>query len=154
MRKLLLLAVAIFALAPLALADGAADYATFCASCHGAKGQGTPGVFPPLTNWVGNFLKKDDGRAVLTHIIVFGMQGEIKVQGKTYNSFMPPIANLSNEQVAAILNFVLTEWNKELLPKDFKPLTAEEVAEYRKKALTPADVYKERQDLAQELDLE
>ncbi len=154
MRKFLLLTVAVLALAPLALADGAADYGKFCASCHGATGQGTPGVFPPLAEWIGHFVEEEDGRAYLSHVLVFGLQGEISVQGKSYNGFMPPFAQLSNDQVAAILNYVLTEWNKDLLPKDFKPLTADEVAKYRAKALTPTDVFKERQDLAQELDLE
>ncbi|ADR36444.1 c-type cytochrome [Oceanithermus profundus] len=151
MRKLVTLLIALLALAPLALADGAADYGKFCASCHGATGQGTPGVFPPLADWAGHFAQNDEGRAYLVHVIVFGLQGQISAQGKTYNGFMPPFAQLSNDQVAGILNYLLTEWNKDLLPKDFRPLTADEVAKLRAKALTPADVFKARQALVESL---
>ena len=152
MRKSLLIAVFMMALASLAFAgDGKAVYNQFCASCHMANGQGNPGVFPPLANWVGNFVKNDDGRAVLVHIVAFGMQGQISAQGKTYNGFMPAYAQLSNKQVADLYNFILTEWNKDLLPKGFKPFTADEVAKYRAKALTPPDVLKERNELAAKL---
>jgi len=142
------------ALASLAFAgDGKTVYSQQCAGCHMANGQGNPGAFPPLADWLGNFVKDDSGRAVLVHIAVFGMQGQISVKGKTYNGFMPAYAQLSNEQVADLFNFILTEWNKDLLPKDFKPLTADEVAKYRAKALTPADVLKERNELAAKLGL-
>ncbi len=153
MKRLVWLLIALLALFPLALADGAADYGKFCANCHGAAGQGTPGVFPPLAKWSGNFVKAEEGRAYLVHVLVFGLQGQISAQGKTYSGFMPPFAQLSNGQVADILNYVLTEWNKDLLPKDFKPFTADEVAKLREKALTPADVAKERQALAKKLGL-
>jgi len=154
MRKIMFVAVLMMGLASLALAgDGQAVYNQFCASCHMANGQGAPGTFPPLANWVGNFVKQDEGRAVLVHVTTFGMQGQISVKGKTYNGFMPPFAQLSNDQVADLLNFILTTWNKDLLPKGFEPLTAEEVAKYRAKALTPADVAKERNELAAKLGL-
>jgi len=152
MRKTFFVAVIMMALASMAFAgDGQAVYSQYCASCHMANGQGTPGVFPPLANWLGYFVKSDDGREVLVHIAAFGMQGQISVQGKTYNGFMPPYAQLSNEQIADLFNYILGEWNKDILPKDFKPFTADEVAKYRAKALTPADVLKERNAVAAEL---
>jgi len=154
MRKILFVAVLMAGMSSLAFAgNGQAVYNQFCAGCHMANGQGAAGTFPPLASWVGNFVKKDDGRALLTHIVAFGMQGQISVKGKTYNGFMPPFAQLSNDQVADLLNFILTTWNKDLLPKGFKPLTATEVAKYRAKALTAADVAKERNALAAKLGL-
>ncbi len=154
MRKFLFTAVLMMGLASLAFAgNGQAVYNQFCASCHMANGQGAPGTFPPLAGWVGNFVKQDEGRAVLVHTVVFGMQGQISAKGKTYSGFMPPFAQLSNDQVADLLNFILTSWNKDLLPKGFKPLTAAEVAKYRAKALTAADVAKERNALAAKLGL-
>ncbi len=152
MRKTFLAAVLMMALASLAFAgDGKAVYNQFCASCHMANGQGNPGVFPPVANWAGHFVKNEEGRAVLVHIAAFGMQGQISVQGKNYSGFMPPYAQLSNAQIADLFNFILNEWNKDLLPKDFKPFTADEVAKYRAKALTPADVLKERNEVAAKL---
>lgn len=151
MRKFATVLIALLAFAPLALADGAADYGRFCASCHGATGQGTPGVFPPLAGWAGKFVGSDEGRAYLVHVVAFGLQGPISAQGKTYNGFMPPFAQLSNEQIASILNYVLIEWNQDLLPENFKPLTADEVAKLRAKALTPADVRTSRLELAHKL---
>jgi len=151
MRTLATVLIALLAYTPLALADGASDYGRFCASCHGATGQGTPGVFPPLAGWAGRFLQSDEGRAYLVHVVVFGLQGQISAQGKTYNGYMPPFAQLSDDQVAAILNYLLSSWNKDLLPKNFKPLTADEVAKLREKALTAADVHRIRKALADRL---
>jgi len=42
--------------------------------------------------------------------------------------------------VTALVNYLLQEFNEELLPKDFKPLDAATVAELRKEALTPKQV--------------
>ena len=44
---------------------------------------------------------------------------------------MQPWPNLKDEDIAQVLNYVLTTFNAKLLPKDFSPLTSEEVKKYR-----------------------
>ncbi|HGY08846.1 MAG TPA: cytochrome c [Oceanithermus profundus] len=126
-----------------ATVDGKAAYAANCAGCHQAEGQGVPGAFPPLK---GNpVLVKDATYPAL--VVLFGLQGQIEVNGAAYNGAMPPLGHLDDATVAAAVNHVLQTFNAKLLPKDFKPLTPEDVAELRKKALSPAQVLELRKKL-------
>jgi mono/diheme cytochrome c family protein len=123
--------------------DGKAAYATNCAGCHQAEGQGVPGAFPPLK---GNpVLVKDPAYPAL--VVLFGLQGAVEVGETTYNGAMPPLGHLDDATVAAIVNHVLQSYNEELLPEDFKPIDAATVAELRKKALTPQQVLEYRAKL-------
>jgi len=141
----LILGLAIGALA-LAAADGEKVYQTYCMSCHQANGKGVTGAFPPLVEVVPEYLEKGElGRKFLIHVVLFGLQGEITAGGGTYKSMMPPYGNqLSDEQVAAVLDYIAKAWgNDKLLPKDYKPFTPEEVKAERAKKLTPMQVYEE-----------
>ncbi len=57
--------------------------------------------------------------------------------GREYIVRVPGVsqANLSDARLAAVLNWVLTEFNTDSLPADFAPYTAEEVGEARVKVL-------------------
>jgi nitrite reductase (NO-forming) len=77
-----------------------------CAACHQSNGGGIPGVFPPLHN--SDYFKAHPTQAAL--IVMGGRAGEITVNGSSYNSVMPP-QDLSDSDVAAVLNFVSTELN-------------------------------------------
>jgi mono/diheme cytochrome c family protein len=86
-----------------ALLDGKNLYSQNCASCHGSNAQGVSGAFPPLVNseWVtGN-------TSVPIRILLYGLQGEIDVQGQTYQGIMPSFkARLSAAEMAAIINYL------------------------------------------------
>ncbi len=74
----------------LALAQsGQALYGQHCATCHQANGQGLPGAFPPLAGHVPEILAKKEGRTYLLDLVLFGLQGQIRVKGQTYNGAMP-----------------------------------------------------------------
>lgn len=119
-----------------------------CVGCHQAQGQGLPGVFPPLAENMPDLIAADGGRAYLLATMLYGLQGQIEVGGATYNGVMPPWAQLSNEQIAAVLNHELTAWgNVDLLPDDFTPIAADEVAAARGQGLSPSDVLGLRQAL-------
>ena len=93
-----------------ALQDGAEIYQARCLSCHQGNGGGVPGVFPPLTGteWV------TGDEEVLIRIVLNGMTGEIEVNGMTYGGVMPPWgAFLSDDEVAALLTYIRTEWNND-----------------------------------------
>jgi mono/diheme cytochrome c family protein len=62
------------------------------------------------------------------------------VEGKSYNGVMPPFRQLKDQEVADVLNYVLTAFAK----SKAKPITAAEVKAARAKALSPQDVLKSR----------
>ncbi|MDZ7801572.1 MAG: cytochrome c [Trueperaceae bacterium] len=130
-------------------ADGAAVYAANCAACHQASGAGVPGAFPPLANGhAPEVLAADGGRAYLIRAVVFGVQGSIEVQGQTYAGLMPSWQQLSDAEIAAVLNHVLTDWGNEAeLPGEFEPIRADEVAAAAEEGLAPTEVLELRPEL-------
>ncbi len=85
------------------------------------------------------------GRGHLIRIVLNGMAGPIEVSGKRYDAIMTPLRYLKDQQVADVLNHVLTSWgNDTLLPRDFKPITPEEVRQERGVVLSPRDIAAER----------
>ena len=118
-------------------------YTKSCVACHGKDGQGVPGAFPPLAN--NPYVAKD--RAYPALVALFGLTGPIEVNGQTYNGIMPSFAHLSDAEIAAVVEFVRTHFNAELLPKDYKHLTAEEIKALRAKKLTPDQVHAYREKI-------
>ncbi|MDF1522258.1 MAG: c-type cytochrome [Trueperaceae bacterium] len=123
--------------------DGAAVYASNCASCHGASGAGIAGAFPPLAGHVPDLLARDGGRTYLVNALLYGLQGAIVVDGTNYNGVMPAWGNLSDAQIAAVLNHVTT-----LDGSDDPAFAAEEIAAERGQGRAAADVLALRQQLA------
>jgi hypothetical protein len=68
------------------------------------------------------------GRDHMVRIVLNGMSGPINVGGRSYNAIMAPLRYLKDEQIADVLNHILTSWGTDaLLPKDFRPFTPGEV---------------------------
>ncbi|MEX0994998.1 MAG: cytochrome c, partial [Balneolaceae bacterium] len=67
------------------LLNGESLYTQNCASCHGNNAKGVSGVFPPLVNskWV------TEDKSIPIQILLHGLQGEVEVQGQTYQGVMP-----------------------------------------------------------------
>lgn len=104
--------------------DGSVVYAGNCAACHQANGMGLAGVFPPLvdTRWV----LEDDAR--LVQILLHGIQGELVVNGVTYNGVMPAFGQLGDAELAAVLSYIRSSWGNA-----GAPLTTAQVAEGRER---------------------
>ena len=90
---------------------GRAAYGAVCVACHQPTGQGLPPAFPPLagSEWVAGSEER------LIRILLYGLQGPVKVKGVEYNGAMPAVGlgsgyNLSADKVAAVLTFVRKEW--------------------------------------------
>ena len=81
---------------------GQAVYSRTCIACHQPTGMGLPPVFPPLAG--SEWIAKDASIAVRN--IVNGMQGPVTVKGVTYNSMMPPVAGLSDKDIADVVTYV------------------------------------------------
>jgi cytochrome c oxidase cbb3-type subunit 2 len=122
--------VAIFCLAACAggaSAAGAPDardlYLARCSACHQIGGEGLSGVFPPLKGSA--VVNKDDATKHI-HVVLNGMQGA-RVSGVTYANAMPPFAGtLSDEEIAAIINYERRSWGNH-----GQPVTAAQVAAER-----------------------
>ncbi len=110
---------------------GQRTYPSSCASCHG-EGETTRRV-PPLREHVPNLFRADGGRAYLIDFILFGLEGRIHVDDAIYDGKHPIYKDrLSDEEIAATLNFMLVSWgNRERLPADAALYAPEEVAERR-----------------------
>ena len=84
-------------------------YELNCQNCHLEEGEGLRGLIPPLAGsdfWV-------DDPASMACWITYGMEGEIIVNGKTYNQPMPGVENLTPTQIANIINYVGNAWGNE-----------------------------------------
>jgi nitrite reductase (NO-forming) len=99
-----------------------------CSVCHQTNGEGLPGVFPPLAR--SDFLAIDLNRAV--GIVLNGRTGPVTVNGKDFNSVMPPMSQLNDDEVANILSFVLNSWGN-----PGGRISAAQVAEIRASTVRP-----------------
>jgi mono/diheme cytochrome c family protein len=93
-------------------------YADFCIQCHGANGKGDGVKIPPLagSDWLTKKRKES------LHAVKFGQNGEIVVNKKKFNNTMPTMG-LSNQEVADVMNYVMTSWGN----KQVKKVTEKEV---------------------------
>ncbi len=124
---------------------GESVYTTNCVSCHQANGQGVAGAFPPLAGHAVKLFQAE--RSYLPKLLLNGLEGQISVGGNAYNGQMPAWAQLSDEELAGTLNYVLNSWGNGAELPDFEPYTAEEIAPFRDETLSAQDIYKLRQTL-------
>ncbi len=109
-----------------------------CSACHQANGNGIPGAFPPLNKHIANLYNSN--RDYLALVVLSGLTGEIKVDDQTFNGAMPSWKQLSDEQIAAVLNHALSSWDNPSIVKDFKAYTPDEIKDYRSKGLSSEEV--------------
>ena len=96
-----------------ASAQGGTVYNNNCSSCHGAQGQGTPGVFPPLA---GNDAVVGDAKEVI-HTVLDGRSGPLKVGSATYNGQMPAWkSQLKPDEISAVITYIRTSWGNKGTP--------------------------------------
>ena len=96
------------------------NYMLMCQGCHLQDGSGTPEKVPALKDEVGRFLQVTGGREYL-----------IQVPGTSQSA-------LTDQEVAAVLNWILKNFSGAELPVDFVPYSTEEVARYRYEPLANA----------------
>ena len=115
-----------------AKADGKQVYAGKCSACHQANGAGLAGVFPPLvaSEWV----LGDD--KILINILLHGVNGELVVKGNTYNGAMPAWKSMSDDELAAVMTYIRTDWGNQ-----GAVITAKAVADQREASKAQAAPY-------------
>ncbi|WP_416200180.1 copper-containing nitrite reductase [Undibacterium sp. CCC3.4] len=88
---------------------GAQLFAGTCSVCHQSNGAGLAGVFPPLAK--SDYLNADPTRAI--GILLHGLNGKVSVNGKEFDSVMPAMNQLNDDEVANILTYVLNTWDNQ-----------------------------------------
>lgn len=93
------------------------DYMLHCMGCHLEDGSGMTGKVPTLRGDSARILAAPGGREFL-----------VRVPGVAQSM-------LEDHQLAAVLNWMLAEFNPQGLPAGFVPYTAQEVGELRQRKL-------------------
>jgi putative membrane-bound dehydrogenase-like protein len=101
---------------------GSQVFSHTCVACHGDDGKGVPGAFPPLdgSDWV------TGDPSIPARIVAHGVQGPIEVNGQKFNSVMPGLSDLTDQEVADVLTYVRQSWSN-----DAAPVTADLVKKAR-----------------------
>lgn len=93
------------------------NYLLYCSGCHLVNGQGNPPNVPTLHEELGRMMTVAEMRSYL-----------LRVPGASHTP-------LSDSDLAAVVNWVLDEFNGSTLPADFKPISTEEVTQARQEIL-------------------
>jgi nitrite reductase (NO-forming) len=109
-------------------AAGGALYNGTCSVCHQDNGAGLANVFPPLAK--SDYLLADKRRAI--EVVLNGRSGPMTVNGQNFDSVMPPMSQLNDDEVANILTYVLNSWGNSA-----GHVTAAEVTAVRKSTPRP-----------------
>jgi mono/diheme cytochrome c family protein len=124
--------------------DGARVFLDICAACHQEDGSGRAGEFPPLAGNPDLFLS----RRFPVWVVLDGIAGRIEVGGEVFDKIMPPFDFLTDEEIAAAINYARAQWgNDALAPPGIAELSAADVARERDAGLSDADVHARRQEL-------
>jgi len=90
--------------------NGLILYNSYCAGCHQRDGKGDNNRYPPLagSNWITGNSEQ------LIRVMLQGLQGEIKVNGKTFKGVMPAHGGfLDDHAIASIATYINKAFNKE-----------------------------------------
>ncbi len=123
---------------PLQAADGAKLYEAHCMACHQPDGNGAEGLAPPVAGVLAKRAQSTSGREYLAQVLVSGMIGKITSRGIKYDGAMPA-TTLSDEELAAVMGYVLATFNMVS-----QPMSTELFAAARARALTPSAVRQQR----------
>jgi len=92
--------------------EGELLYAKHCSNCHRPSGKGLGRLYPPLAQ--SDYMNANFEDVIC--LMKYGKQGEIIVNGKSYNKFMPGIPSLTELEIAEIATYIYANWgNKQQL---------------------------------------
>lgn len=87
--------------------NGETLFNEYCVGCHQVGGTGVPGEYPRLAGRVDAIASDPRGRTFLAQLMLTGMGGTISVDGRKILGIMPGFGDLSDDDLAAILNYVV-----------------------------------------------
>ena len=97
-----------------------------CSACHQGDGQGPARMCSRRSRSPTIFAKDPSADR---DIALNGLTGPVTVNGQAYNSVMPPMSQLNDDEIANILTYVLNSWGN-----NGGRVTSEQVAKRRKEA--------------------
>lgn len=103
------LAIALLSCESKPFRQGEILYLNFCANCHIEDGSGLAGNIPPLAG--ADFVAQNQEQ--LACIIRYGMEGSVVVNGITYQNPMAGIPQLSEFEIANIINYINQAWGND-----------------------------------------
>ncbi|RDI97869.1 cytochrome c [Dyella solisilvae] len=105
------------------MAQGAKIYEQRCADCHGADGNGVPGIYPPLNG--NSSVNEPSGTNAVRVVLLGGFPPVTKGNPRPYS--MPPFAQqLSDADVAAVVTYIRRSWSNQA-----SPILERDVSKYR-----------------------
>ncbi|SFC70797.1 nitrite reductase (NO-forming) [Parapedobacter composti] len=84
------------------ITNGQKIYSMHCQNCHGARGEGLGNLYPPLTDTA--FLLSH--RQQLACMVKNGISGPMEVDGRVFNTEMPPNPQLAPVEIAYVLTYI------------------------------------------------
>jgi len=122
--RILLLAAILPGAMTTAVADPHTDYLLYCRGCHLANGTGVAPDVPTLVDEIGKLVSTPAGREYI-----------VRVPGVSQTA-------MDDDRLAAVLNWVLAEFNADTTPAEFQPYSGEEVHAARSKVLVDPIKYR------------
>lgn len=108
-------------------------YTQNCVLCHQADGEGIPRVYPPLAGSEWALAQDWRGDNHVVSIVLHGLQGPVRVRGGAFNGVMPGWGFLRDEEIAAVLTYIRTQWGNAA-----PPITAPFVKQVRERTAARA----------------
>lgn len=90
--------------------EGKKIYSLHCEQCHMKDGNGFEELYPPLANSDALELLQEQ----IACIIRYGIEGEMKVNGKIYNMPMPENKTLNEIEITNVINYINNSWGNKL----------------------------------------
>lgn len=111
----------------IAIHAGKKIFDNLCATCHGDQGQGITSLAPPFIN--SEYISESSNRLAL--VLLHGLSGPIKVNGKSYNlsATMPGLVNnpeYSNQDIQNIITYL-----QHTFSDDPKPISTQQIEKLR-----------------------
>lgn len=89
------------------LAQGETIYTRYCQECHGATGEGAPGIYPPLAG--NSSVVMASSMNVIRIVLEGGYPATTKANPQPYG--MPPFQHiLNNEEIALVATYIRNSW--------------------------------------------
>jgi len=105
---------------------GKTVYVQRCMVCHQQDGGGVPRLNPPVD---GSSSVKGKDKSKLISILLKGMSDRVEIDGEYYSNNMASHADLSDQQIADVLNYIRNNWSNKVPT----PVTPAEVKSVRAK---------------------
>lgn len=93
------------------------NYLLYCSGCHLVNGRGSPPNVPTLHDELGRMMSVSAMRSYL-----------LRVPGAAHTP-------LNDGELAAVVNWILEEFNADSLPADFRPISEQEARQARQEIL-------------------